>query len=289
MAGYSDVPSGRAHGTPYLSSMTKASHPRSPQPALYLPHGGGPCFFMPDPRGTWTGMENFLRGIAGSLPQRPRAIIIASGHWETEGFAFTGNPAPDLIFDYNGFPADTYELTYPAPGDPELATRARDLLLAAGLEARVDETRGLDHGVFVPMMVAFPDADIPVVEMSLDRSLDPALHLAVGRALAPLRDDNVLILMTGMSFHNMRGYGDPRATEPSQAFDAWLNDAAGREPLERAASLSGWAEAPAGQFSHPREEHLLPLMIAAGASDAAGERIYAEVVMKTALSAFRFG
>jgi aromatic ring-opening dioxygenase catalytic subunit (LigB family) len=236
----------------------------------------------------WTGMEKFLAEVAKSLPQRPRAILIASGHWETEGFAFTGSPAPGLLFDYYGFPADTYELRYPAPGDPALAAKARDLLLAAGLNARVDAERDLDHGVFVPMLVAFPDADIPVVEMSLDAGLNPALHLAAGRALAPLREDNVLILMTGMSFHNMRGYGDPRSTEPSQAFDEWLADAAGRNTEERAALLRGWAEAPAGRFSHPREEHLLPLMVAAGASENAGERIYGEVVMKTALSAFRF-
>ncbi|HEX7854251.1 MAG TPA: class III extradiol ring-cleavage dioxygenase [Sphingobium sp.] len=258
------------------------------QPALYLPHGGGPCFFMPDPNGTWTGMETFLRGVADILPQRPRAILIMSGHWETEGFAFTGNPRPDLIFDYYGFPADTYSLQYPAPGDPDLAEQARGLLVAAGLPAHVDETRGLDHGVFVPLKVAFPAADIPVVEMSVDHSLDPALHLAAGRALAPLRDDNVLLLMTGMSFHNMRGYGDPRATEPSQQFDTWLTDAASKGPEDRAALLTGWADAPSGRFSHPREEHLLPLLTAAGASGAAGERIYNEIVMKTAISAFRF-
>ncbi|MET0362749.1 MAG: class III extradiol ring-cleavage dioxygenase [Sphingobium sp.] len=258
------------------------------QPTLYLPHGGGPCFFMPDPQGVWRGMEAFLRGVAATLPQRPDAIMIASGHWETDGFAFTGHPAPPLLFDYYGFPASTYALSYPAPGDPALAARARDLLIAAGLEARVDEERGLDHGVFVPMMVTFPGADIPIVEMSLDRSLDPALHLAAGRALAPLRDENILLVMTGMSFHNMRGYRDPSATEPSQQFDRWLVDAAGRDAGERAALLAGWAEAPAARFSHPREEHLLPLMVAAGASDALGERIYGEVVMETALSAFRF-
>lgn len=286
--GYTDYTSGTAHGAPYLPRMTQTMPAIRRQPTLYLPHGGGPCFFMPDPKGTWTGMEAFLRDVAKALPQRPSAILIASGHWETAGFAFTANPAPDLLFDYYGFPPDTYQLRYPAPGEPALAARARDLLLAAGLEARVDEERGLDHGVFVPMMVVFPDADIPIVEMSVDASLDPALHLAAGRALAPLRDDNILLLMTGMSFHNMRGYGDPRATERSQAFDGWLVDAARRAPGERAALLGVWADAPAGRYSHPREEHLLPLMVAAGASEAAGERIYSEVVMKTALSAFRF-
>lgn len=282
---HTHVPSGADPAERYLTPMTDT---HAPQPALYLPHGGGPCFFMPDPQGTWTGMEHFLRSIAGTLPRRPRAILIVSGHWETKGFAFTGNPAPDLLFDYYGFPQHTYQLRYPAPGDPALAEQARDLLIGAGLKAGIDPARGFDHGVFVPMLVAFPDADIPVVEMSLDAGLDPALHLAAGRALAPLREDNVLILATGMSFHNMRGYGDPRSTVPSQAFDAWLTDAATQVVADREALLARWADAPAGRFSHPREEHLLPLMVAAGASGAVGEQIYGEVVMQTALSAFRF-
>jgi aromatic ring-opening dioxygenase catalytic subunit (LigB family) len=259
-----------------------------PQPAFYLPHGGGPCFFMPDPNGTWTGMERFLSGIADILPQRPRAILIISAHWETDGFAFTGNPAPDLVFDYYGFPAQTYELKYPVPGDPELAEQARGLLTAARLKAEVDPERGLDHGVFVPMMVSFPEANIPIVEMSVDKGLDPALHLAAGRALAPLRDDNILILATGMSFHNMRGYGDPRATMPSQIFDAWLTDAAMQVEGPRTELLTHWDSAPQARYCHPREEHLIPLMVAAGASESAGERIYSEIVTQTALSAFRF-
>ena len=158
------------------------------QPTFYIPHGGGPCFFMDDPRGTWTGMEAFLRDWPGTLAEKPRAILIVSGHWETQGFRFTGNAQPPLIFDYYGFPPHTYELTYPAPGDPDLAARAAALLSAAGFDAGVDPERGLDHGVFVPLKVAFPDADIPVVEMSLDRNLDPALAFDVGAALAPLRD-----------------------------------------------------------------------------------------------------
>jgi aromatic ring-opening dioxygenase catalytic subunit (LigB family) len=258
------------------------------QPTLFIPHGGGPCFFMDDPAGRWTGMAAFLRDLPGRLPARPDAILLVSGHWETEGFAFTGNRQPPLIYDYYGFPPHTYELRYAAPGDPGLAGRASALLTGAGITASIDPERGLDHGVFVPLKVAWPDADVPVVEMSVDRGLDPRLHIEAGRALAPLRDQNVLIVGSGMSYHNMRGYGDPRSTPPSQAFDHWLVDAASADAGTRADLLTHWAEAPGGRQSHPREEHLIPLMVAAGASDAAGRQIYGEKVLETAISGFRF-
>jgi len=258
------------------------------QPSLYVPHGGGPCFFMDDPAGTWTGMAAFLRGLPDLLPAPPKAILIVSGHWETEGFAFTAAPNPPLLFDYYGFPPHTYDLGYPAPGDPALADRAAALLRAAGFEASLDAERGLDHGVFVPLKVAFPDADVPVVEMSLDKGLDPGLAWRVGRALAPLRDEGVLILGAGMSFHNMRAYRTTEATDPSIVFDGWLAAAIEGDPAAREAALASWAAAPGGRFAHPREEHLLPLMVAAGASDGPGRRVYGELVMNTMISAFRF-
>jgi aromatic ring-opening dioxygenase catalytic subunit (LigB family) len=258
------------------------------QPSLFIPHGGGPCFFMDDPGGAWTGMARFLRGLPGTLPHRPEAIIVVSGHWETAGFAFTGAARPPLIYDYRGFPPQTYGLRYDVPGAPDLARRAADLLRAAGIAARVDEARGLDHGVFVPMKVAFPEAEIPMIEMSVERSFDPALHIAAGGALAALREEGVLIIGSGMSFHNMRAYGDPRATAPSEEFDRWLTRAVEQPAPARAKQLAAWAVAPNGRFAHPREEHLLPLMIAAGASEAPGERIYNELVLGTAVSAFRF-
>ncbi|MDE2562445.1 MAG: dioxygenase [Sphingomonadales bacterium] len=260
----------------------------STQPSFYIPHGGGPCFFMDDPAGIWTGMERFLRELPGQLPEPPRAIIVVSGHWEAEGFHFTSAAKPRLLFDYYGFPQHTYELCYDAPGSPELAARAAELLRGAGLKAGLDPERGLDHGVFVPLLVAFPEARIPVIEMSLDRSLDPALHIAAGKALAPLRDEGVLILGSGMSFHNMRAYGDPRATEPSQAFDHWLTQAVEQPGPARGEALAHWAEAPAGRFSHPREEHLIPLMVAAGTTGNAGQIAYGEIVMRTAISGYRF-
>lgn len=261
----------------------------STQPSLYIPHGGGPCFFMPDPQGVWRGMEGYLQSLAASLPEKPRAILVISGHWEERAFAFTGAAEhPGLVFDYFGFPPETYRLTWPAPGAPWLAERGRELIEAAGLPAAIDPERGFDHGVFVPLKVAFPEADIPVVQMSLHASLDPALHVAAGRALAPLREEGVLVLGSGMSFHNMRAYGDPSAEQPSRAFDEWLGDAAALPREARGEALAHWAEAPFARFAHPREEHLLPLMVAAGAAEGAGTRDYGEVVLGGAVSAFRF-
>ena len=258
------------------------------QPTFFIPHGGGPCFFMNDPRGTWTGMAAFLRSLPARLPETPKAILIVSGHWETDGFAFTGAVQPPLIYDYYGFPEATYALRYDAPGAPALAARAAALLREAGLKATVDPSRGLDHGVFVPLKVAFPDAAIPVVEMSVDATLDPALHAAAGRALTALRDEGVLIIGSGMSFHNMRGYGDPRFTTPSEQFDTWLTQAIESDGAHRTESLNRWEAAPAARLSHPQAEHLLPLMVVAAAADAPGEKIYSERVMETAISGFSF-
>lgn len=258
------------------------------QPSFFIPHGGGPCFFMPDPQGNWTTMAEFLQSLPARLPEPPKAILVVSGHWETDGFAFTGAQNPPLLFDYYGFPAHTYELRFDAPGAPGLAGRATELLQNAGFTAAVDAQRGYDHGVFIPLKVAWPEADVPVVEMSLDRSLDPAKHIAAGKALAPLRDEGVLIVGSGMSFHNMRGYGNPQSTTLSQAFDEWLTTAATSDAQTRSEALALWAEAPGGRFSHPREEHLLPLMVAAGTSEAAGEKVWSDLVLKTAISAFRF-
>lgn len=257
-------------------------------PSLYIPHGGGPCFFMEDPHGLWTGMRAFLARLDASLPERPGAILIVSGHWETGGFALTGSARPALIYDYYGFPAHTYQLRYDAPGSPLIAGRARALLERAGFDAIIDSRRGLDHGVFVPLKVVYPQADVPVVELSLDAGLDPALHLAVGQALAPLREEGVLLVGAGMSFHNLRALGDPRLAEPSRQFDAWLHEAASSPAPRRQALLTAWQQAPAAHLAHPRPEHLLPMMVAAGASDRPGRRIYNEQVLGTYISGFAF-
>ena len=263
------------------------------QPTIFLPHGGGPCFFMDwtwGPADTWNATQRFLEGLAATLPEPPKALLVVSGHWEEPAFTASAAATPELIFDYSGFPEHTYRLTWPAPGDPELAERVAGLLSQAGLPADLNANRGFDHGVFVPLKVAFPEAKIPVVTLSLAASLDPALHLAAGRALAPLRDEGVLIVGSGMSFHNLRAYLRPETAERARAFDSWLTRAVESPAAERIALLTGWREAPFAAFAHPREEHLIPLMVAAGAGgDAPGTRIFGDEPMGAAISAYRFG
>lgn len=266
------------------------------QPAIFLPHGGGPCFFMDwtwGPADTWKKTQEFLESIPASLPEKPKALVVVSGHWEEPAFTASAAASPRLIFDYSGFPVHTYRLTWPAPGDPELAERVASLLKRAGLPSGVSPDRGFDHGVFVPLKVAFPLADIPVVTLSLaagpDGSLDPATHMGAGRALAPLRDEGVLIVGSGMSFHNLRAYFRPETLATSREFDAWLTQAVESPGGVRDRELAAWQSAPGGRFSHPREEHLAPLFVVAGAGgDAPGTRVFSDEPMGAAISAYRF-
>ena len=264
------------------------------QPTLFIPHGGGPCFFMPPPPddpSRWVGLEAYLRGIPASLPQRPHALLVVSAHWEMSRPTVLASANPDLLFDYYGFPPETYRLTYPAPGAPDLARRVRGLLSDAGIESGEELERGYDHGIFVPLKVAFPDADIPILQLSLQKGLDPARHIAIGKALATLRDDNILIIGSGLSFHNLSAFGDPRAAAPSEAFDDWLTQTlCDSAPDRREAGLAQWADAPAARICHPREEHLLPLMVAVGAaSREIGRQVFSRKIWGKAVSAYQFG
>jgi aromatic ring-opening dioxygenase catalytic subunit (LigB family) len=262
------------------------------QPAIFLPHGGGPCFFMDwtwGPADTWHATQRFLESIASTLPEQPKALLVISGHWEEPAITAGSAAAPQLIYDYSGFPAHTYQLTWPAPGDPVLAARVADLLRDAGLPVASDPARGYDHGVLVPLKVAFPQAQIPVVTLSLNHSLDPALHINAGRALAPLRDEGVLVVASGMSFHNLRAYFHPETADRARSFDTWLTSAVESPVTERNALLAKWREAPFAAYAHPREEHLIPLMVAAGAGgDAPGKHIFTDEPMGARISAYRF-
>lgn len=260
-------------------------------PTFFVSHGGGPWPFMEgDYRQAHAKLEASLRALPGSLPERPRAILMISAHWEESAFTVMNSPAPGMLYDYGGFPPHTYEVVYPAPGDPALAERVVALIQAAGLSTGRDAQRGFDHGAFCTLVPMYPDADVPVVQLSLRRGLDPAEHLALGRALAPLRDEGVLILGSGFSFHNLRLYG-PAGRAPSAAFDAWLQ-AILPTPEGRAERLQAWAQAPAARLAHPREEHLLPLMVAAGAAEGeAANCSYheTEFLGGVTASSFRFG
>jgi aromatic ring-opening dioxygenase catalytic subunit (LigB family) len=263
------------------------------QPSIYLPHGGGPCFFMdppPDEPTRWLALEAYLRGLPARLPTRPAALLVVSAHWEMQLPTVLTKAQPGLLFDYYGFPPHTYRLTYPAPGAPALAAGVRRLLAVAGIESAEDAARDYDHGIFVPLKVAFPEADIPILQLSLQEGLDPARHIAIGKALAPLRDDNIAIIGSGLSFHNLRALGDPHADAASRAFDDWLTHTlCAVSPAERETGLADWASAPGARASHPREEHLLPLMVAVGAAgEAAGQHAFSGTIWNKAISAYHF-
>ena len=273
--------------------MTSARTSQTLMPTWFIPHGGGPCFFMDwNPPDAWDRMADFLRNVASTLPRTPKAIVVVSAHWLTPHVTVTSGAQPELIYDYYGFPPHTYELTYPAPGAPALAQQIVQMLTQAGIPSGVDAQRGFDHGMFIPMKLMFPKADIPVVQLSLNDSLDPEQQLKVGRALQDLRAQDVLIIGSGMSFHNMRAYGNPAYGPVSDAFDAWLAQTVQASPQERWSLLSQWDSAPHARDCHPlrAEEHLLPLMTVAGAAgDDAGRKVFSDRVLETTLSAFTFG
>jgi aromatic ring-opening dioxygenase catalytic subunit (LigB family) len=247
-------------------------------PVLFISHGGGPWPWMLDRMpGRYDRLAAALRRIPTEVGATPAAILVISAHWEEPAFTAMTHPQPPMLYDYHGFPEDTYRVRYPAPGAPALAAEACSLLEGAGIATCVDAERGFDHGMFSPMQVMYPDAQVPVAQLSLKQGLDPREHLVAGGALAPLRDAGVLIVGSGLSYHNLRAFG-PAARVSSAQFDDWLQRAlAIADPTERSAALAAWEQAPSARFAHPREEHLLPLMVAVGAagSDRA-ERVYHE-------------
>jgi aromatic ring-opening dioxygenase catalytic subunit (LigB family) len=260
-------------------------------PTYFIPHGGGPWPFMPERAASLETLTAFLRGLLADAGATPRAIVVASGHWEEPVPVVSARSDYSMLYDYYGFPENTYRIQYPAPGSLEIAAQVDGLLTDAGFHPATEHTRGYDHGVFVPFSLIAPDATIPLVPVSLIDGLDPAQHLALGAALAPLREDNVLIVGSGMSFHNLRAlYGGTDVLARSRRFDDWLNDAVTGDPAARDEQLAHWSSAPEARFAHPREEHLLPLMVAAGAAEGEpARRTYNDVLMGAATSGFRFG
>ncbi len=263
-------------------------------PTLFIPHGGGPCFFMDwtmGPPNTWQAMAQWLGQLGDSIGALPRAVLVISGHWEEPTFKVTASSKPPLLYDYHGFPKHTYALEYPAPGSPALARKVVELLEDDGLGSELDERRGLDHGVFIPFKLIYPQANIPIVALSLKAGLDPSKHIRAGAALAPLRHEGVLIVGSGMSYHNLRGLGSGSAQLQSEQFDKWLTGAVSEPNIDiRLELLEQWTAAPHARNAHPREEHLMPLMVVAGAAgNDPGKRIYADSIMGIKVSAYQFG
>jgi len=236
-------------------------------PTYFISHGGGPWPWMMDQtNGAYDQLAASLKAMPQQLATTPKAVLVISGHWEEHDFTVMASSKPPMIYDYSGFPEHTYRIHYDAPGSPQTADRVRELIEGAGFPAKLDAKRGFDHGTFAPLAVIYPAADVPVLQLSLKRGYDPADHLAIGRALAPLRNEGVLILGSGLSYHNLRLFGAVART-PSAEFDHWLQETlVSASPTERISRLLQWDSAPSARIAHPQEDHLLPLMVVVGAA-----------------------
>ncbi len=263
-------------------------------PTYFLSHGGGPWPYMDGAfRRAFDRLEQSLHDIRRELGDAPRAVLVISGHWEADGFAISSGERPGMIYDYHGFPEHTYRIRYAAPGSPELAQRVEGLLRAGGLRTRLDPERGYDHGTFSLMKPLYPGEDIPVVQLSIDRSYDPKLHLQLGRLLAPLREEGVLLIGSGLSYHNLREARGTAGIEPSRVFDAWLHETVTAvTPEERTQRLIDWERAPSARAAHPQEDHLIPLLAVVGAAESeAGAAVYHQTDLFGGITAssFRLG
>lgn len=240
-------------------------------------------------RRTFAKTADALAALPRQLPFAPKAVLVVSGHWEASAFTVATSPRPPMEYDYVGFPEHTYHVEYPAPGEPALAARVRTLLHEAGLPVGEDPERGFDHGVFVPLVLMYPSANVPVVMLSIRSDYDPLQHIRAGEALAPLRDEQVLIMGSGLTYHDLRRFGPPGAAA-SEQFEAWLTRTVSQpDPKERTRLLEGWERAPAARLAHPREDHLVPLMVAAGAAgDSVGERLFVDRAYGITMASYRF-
>lgn len=234
---------------------------------LFLSHGGGPLPLLWDEG--HREMVGCLKEIAASL-QRPSAIIVISAHWEEEVCTITSGEKPSLLYDYYGFPEESYTIKYPCAGEPVLARHLYNLLAEEGLVARLDDQRGFDHGLFVPLKIMYPESDIPCIQLSLVDSLNPTEHLRIGKAFEKLAYNNVLVIGSGFSFHNMKAFFTPESDDSitmNESFEEWLLTTCSSPELdeqERTKRLVQWEAAPFARYCHPREEHLLPLHVCYG-------------------------
>ncbi|HEX2554710.1 MAG TPA: class III extradiol ring-cleavage dioxygenase [Microvirga sp.] len=263
-------------------------------PTYFISHGGGPWPYLDGAfRRAFDKLEQSLLDIRNELGDTPRAVLVISGHWEENGFAISSGEQPGMVYDYSGFPEHTYHIRYGAPGHPELAQRVQELLHAGGIQACLDPERGYDHGTFSIMKPLYPREDISIVQLSIDRGYDPELHLQLGRLLAPLRDEGVLIIGSGLSYHNLRDARSIVGIEPSRVFDTWLHKTVvAASPEERTQRLINWESAPSARAAHPQEDHLIPLMVAVGAAEnEAGAVVYHQKDLFGGITAssFRFG
>jgi len=274
-----------------------ANNQHEPMPAFYISHGGGPCFFMEEKGGMFEAMDKnskvtqWYKDFAKNfIPRKPKAIVLFSAHWEEKPVHIISSAKPGLLYDYYGFPAHTYEITYPAPGEPNLAQRISNLLNNVSIPNVLDTTRDWDHGVFIPLKLIYPDADIPIVEVSLMSGLSPGMHIKIGEALNSLRYEDVLFIGSGAATHNLRQYGSN--SDWVHEWNAWLTDTLTNKNLiseQRKERLLNWSTAPSARIAHPREEHLIPLHVVFGtAAEKPAQQIYDVLIGTFSFATFKF-
>lgn len=256
---------------------------------LFLSHGGGPLPLLGDV-GHQEMIKN-LRHIAAEI-KKPSAVLVISAHWEEKIPSITSAARPSLIYDYYGFPQVSYEIQYPCPGEPELAEQVHLCLSEAGIESQLDAQRGFDHGLFVPLKIMYPEADIPCIEVSLVQGLDPAEHIKLGEALSGIDYENLLIIGSGLTFHNLKEFFIPSTDESrakNEAFEQWLIDTCSNTEIseeQRIQRFNNWLQAPYARYCHPREEHLLPLHVCYGVTGTACQYHYELNILNKKASAY---
>lgn len=248
---------------------------------VYFSHGGGPLPILGDPG--HQAMVDFMKKLPSQL-RKPDAILVISAHWEESAATILNAKNPEMLYDYFGFPDAAYEINYPSPGTPELAEKISDILQKYKIPTQMDQKRGYDHGLFIPLKLMYPEADIPATQISLLRGLNPAAHVALGNALKDLSHENILVIGSGFSFHNMRAFswqGPDLADSANDAFQNWLIETCTTSisQSEREQRLIGWEKAPSARYCHPREEHLLPLHVCAGMTDLPAKLVFDDTIL----------
>lgn len=261
-----------------------------PGSVIYFSHGGGPLPILGDP--SHEKMVGFLKKLPSTFP-RPDKILVISAHWEETLPTVIGNESPPLLYDYYGFPKESYELKYPVQGSPDLSESVQTVLRNNGIQSLMTEERGFDHGLFIPLKIMYPGAKIPTTQLSLVKGLHPQVHLDLGRALRPLSKKNLLIIGSGFSFHNMgmfswdTGNGKDSANDE---FQNWLVDvcSGSHSLLQREEMLLHWFRAPHARYCHPREEHLLPLHVCFGIAGGGADVIFDDYILGKRAVAFKW-
>lgn len=257
---------------------------------IYFSHGGGPLPILGD--ASHNAMVKFMKQLPDNF-DRPEAILVISAHWEEQLPTLLGSAFPQMFYDYHGFPEEAYHIDYPAPGNPRLADKIVELFARQDIQSRIDSERGFDHGLYIPLLLMYPAAEIPALQLSLRKSLDPAEHLAMGHALRELLQENILVIGSGFSFHNLSAFfrqvGNT-ADPANDAFQDWLIETC-TGPLpqrEREQRLLHWQQAPSALYCHPREEHLLPLHVCLAAANSPAEKIFDDRIAGKRAVAFQW-